>query len=203
MGHGQAGCILIIAGAHLGEGEYPEARERAKEARQWFANMRDDAGEDGVDDFLKDLKEFESGSRKKSEFMGFAMGAGAPTRDTNRPRQRRIVNENFSANPCDVEMMTFGDKGDRVIIQFFNEFTSRAAGGGGGGKKKADGAADKKKEKTQVLYSVRWVRAIAGAVEEKPRNAADKRICMPVDLGEPKNGFGRTAATNRMLMAAA
>merc|ERR1712007_324340 len=75
------------------------------------------------------------------------MGAGAPTRDTNRPRQRRIVNENFSANPCDVEMMTFGDKGDRVIIQFFNEFTSRSAGGGGGGKKKKDGADDKKTRK--------------------------------------------------------
>lgn len=204
--HGQAGSLLIIAGAHLGAGEFPEARDRAKEAREYFRSMRDDSGEDGVEDFLADLKDYEAGKRKKGDFMGFSMDVGAP-RQENKPRRRRTDDHKFDASKTDVEMMTVGDKNDRITIQFFDRFESRSArappAGGGGGKKSKD--EDKGPEKTQVLYSVRWIKSGASGdrLAHKSDNLADKRVSMSLDMGQPKDGFGRTGPTNRTLLAAA
>merc|ERR1712217_340015 len=202
--HGQAGSLLMLAGAHLDSGEFPEARDRAKEAREFFRNMRDDAGEDGVEDFLDDLKEYESGNRKKDDFMGFAMGP-APQKD-GKSRKRRTSDKPFDASKTDVLMMTLGDKGDRLNVQFFDHFESRAArapGGGGGGGKKADDS--KGPQKTQVLYSVRWIRSGASGdpLAHKTNGAEDKRLAMTLDMGQPKDGFGQTSIANRRVLASA
>jgi len=207
--HGQAGALLIMAGAHLGEGEFPEARERAREARELFKSIRDDAGEDGVEDFLADLQEYETGKRKKGDFLGFSMGAQAPTRASDRPRRRKNADAKVDLSKSDVEMFTWGQNNERLTIQFFDHFESRAARAPAPKASKAESGASMEKsssDKTQVLYSVRWIRSGASAAsppsEEGYTSAADKRVSMFTDMGQPKAGVGRTGPTNRMLFDA-
>merc|ERR1712032_1609617 len=99
--HGQAGALLVMAGAHLGEAEFPEARERAREARELFKSIRDAAGEDGVEDFLEDLQEYETGKRKKGDFLGFSMGAEPSTRTGDRLRRRKNTDAKVDLSKSD------------------------------------------------------------------------------------------------------
>merc|ERR1719323_1582084 len=83
--NGQANALLMVAGAILGDGDFAEAKDVAKEAREHFRDIGNAKGEDGAEDFLYALKSYESGASDRNDFMGFTMGIINP--QDNKPRK--------------------------------------------------------------------------------------------------------------------
>merc|ERR1712232_158746 len=131
---------------------------------------------------------------------GFCMGVGAPKRETADRTRRRRRDYPFNTTKNNVEMFALGDKNERQTVQFFHNFESRSARAPGQKATKGGGDDEKKgPPKTQVLYSVRWIRGPAsGSVEPQP-GMEDKRSCMALDMGAPNREFCAMGPTNRML----
>jgi len=215
---GQAGALLLVSGGYLSAGEYAEARDAAKDARDLFRQVGDGAGEDSVEDFLDSLKQYESGQLNRADFVGFSMrgaegGEGAPTR--RRPKDKQV-----DTSLATIEIIVPGAKNEKFTMALFDGFESRQARAPGQRARSGSAAVAEAFEqglakpppaKDQVMYSVRWVPSRGGREDRKddtkpdpklPQKVEDRRINTSLSLGQPQQGWGgRCGPSKRMFHA--
>lgn len=181
---GEAGALLLAAGAHLGEGEFEEAKRIGKDAADLFRQLGDFTGEDTAQDFVDNIKSYETGQLNRADFCGFSMrgadaGFGGSTAVQAQPRRERAPRKpRQMSNLSDIELIKAdGSRETKTTLAIFEGFETRQAGkaprpagarggsapGGTFSSQFEDGIEKRgAPQREQVLYSVRWVQCAAG-----------------------------------------
>eukprot|EP00933_Yihiella_yeosuensis_P072885 TRINITY_DN81436_c0_g1_i1.p1 TRINITY_DN81436_c0_g1~~TRINITY_DN81436_c0_g1_i1.p1 ORF type:complete len:562 (+),score=189.22 TRINITY_DN81436_c0_g1_i1:144-1688(+) len=222
---GEAGALLLQAGAYLGNGDFEECRRVAAEAADLFRSVGDPVGEDSVEEFLETVEGYQKNKLNREEFRGFMMRPGKVSNgtSTNSKRASRPVRKlRQISNISDIELIKADtSKESKITLAFFDGFESRSAGGQKPAPKASEDAASgpfakgfpEVGEKEQVLYSVRWVQASAGKAgsANNTKKASKKDFTKDEDMVQkfslnmdvPKENWGSCyGKTNRLFQAA-
>jgi len=210
-GQGEASALLLLAGANLGKGDFEDSRMVAKDVRDLFGQLEDSAGEQAAEDFLENLKNFESGKSDHRDFMGFAIKqSGEKKMSKEEKKKAAAANQDIQVVS---DIWSFSPFPTNNILAWFNSLEGRAAAPQGGARapKKAELGVEAAKDINLSTFCVRMVPFTEDMLphdDDKPKlmddeenNPADNVVSTPVAMGPPKTSMYRNCITNRMLQA--